>query len=136
MKKVIIKKFEIEPFLIDFHVYFTEDPTPLVKKLIKENPHPSIANELTRDWIGGDELTGASVSAGKIGKKMDSYGIIAVFDRRLIKSNEYVYFCHEAMHVLSHIYIHTGVKFDPNNDEFSAYMIDYIVRMMIETLKA
>jgi len=122
----------LEPFFIDFDIYFTDDPQTLAKKLIKANPDPLIADELTKDWIK-DETGGASVSAGMMGVKMETYGIIVIFDSRVIKENTYSYFAHESVHIFSHVLMWTGAKFDPNNDEWASYMIDYIFRLIEKT---
>ena len=127
-------KNTIEPFYVDFEIYFTDDPKTLAKKLIKQNPDPAISNELTRDWLSNDN-GGASVSAGMMGSKKDTYGIIAIFDSRLIKENTHSYFTHESGHILSHILLWTGAKYDPNNDEWTSYMLDYIFRLIENTYK-
>lgn len=130
--KTISSHNTIEPFFIDFDIYFTDDPKTLAKKLIKANPDPAITNELTKDWLN-DTGAGASVSAGFMGTTMDSFGIIVIFDTRVIVDNTYSFFAHEAGHILSHIMIWTGAKYDPNNDEWTSYMLDYIFRMIEKT---
>ena len=125
-------KYTIEPFLIDFDIYFTDDTKKLARKLIKANPSPEVSNELTKDWIS-DDGAGASVAAGMMGIKMDTYGIIAIFDIDSIKEHTYAYFTHESGHILSYILIWTGAKYDPLNDEWTSYMLDYIFRMIEET---
>lgn len=124
-------KTVIEPYSVDFHVYFCEDPRAFARKLIKENPDPAIVNELTKDWLN-DDHAGASVSAGMIGKKMDSFGIIALFDITVCKGNM-SFLVHESIHVLSHVLLWTGVQYDPKNDEPMSYLADYIFRIIEDT---
>lgn len=129
---VIHTKNIIEPFCIDFDIYFTDNTKQLAEKLIKLNPSPEVSNELRRDWVD-DSGAGASVAAGMMGVKMDTYGIIAIFNIDSIKEHTYSYFTHEAGHILSYILLWTGAKYDPNNDEWTSYMLDYISRMIIKT---
>lgn len=120
-------KFVIEPFLIDFEVYHTDNPKGIVKNILKRKPCELISEELKRDWLK-DDGTMASACAGYIG---DNFTIITIFDKR-IKGYFESSIAHESVHVLSYIMKHSGVRYDNDNDEFSAYMVDYIVRMILK----
>lgn len=121
-------KFIIEPYTIDFEVYYTDSPKKTVQSIMKRNPDKAISDELKKDWID-DDGAGASVCAGLIN---GGFVIIAIFDKEAVKDCFEAYISHEAIHVLSHIMKHTGIKYDCNNDEPQAYIVDGIVRMMVK----
>jgi len=119
-------KFIIEPYSINFEVYYTSDPKRLVKSILKRKPDLKIIEELRKDWIDLD--AGASVCAGQI---RGNYTIIAIFDKEAIKDYHESYLAHEAVHVLSYVMKYTGIKYDFDNDEPHAYIVDGIVQMMV-----
>lgn len=121
-------KFTIEPFCIDFEVYFSSEPRKIVDRILKRNPDEAIKKELKKDWID-DDGAGASACAGKLNGE---FVIISIFDKEAVKDMHESYLAHEAVHVLSYVMKHTGVKYDCNNDEIHAYIVDSVVRMMMK----
>ena len=124
-------KFIIEPYSIDFEVYYTDSPKNTVSSILKRNPDKSIVDELTTDWLQ-DDGTMASACAGFINGE---FVIISIFDKKTVKDYFESTLAHEAIHVLSFIMKHTGIKYDCNNDETQAYIVDGVVRMMVKAQK-
>jgi hypothetical protein len=121
-------KFIIEPYLIDFEVYFTNEPKKVAKNILKRNPDDQIKKELIRDWLT-DDGTMASACGGYI---KNDYVIISIFDKDAIKDYYESSMAHEAIHVLSYIMKYAGLKYDYDNDEYQAYIVDNVVRMMVK----
>ena len=42
---------------------------------------------------------------------------------------------HEAVHLVNHVFIHTGIKLEPYNDEAQAYLTGWFVKEILKFLK-